>query len=437
MTNRRLPLGSRFGCRPPVPELAEPAALFETTRARSQSLAAPLSPEDMVVQSMEDASPTKWHLAHTSWFFEEFVLRRFVPGYEVYDPRFLHCFNSYYVQAGSRHARPRRGLLTRPPVREVMDYRAHVDAMIAELVSEPPHDTEAEIGRLLTLGCHHEMQHQELLLTDLLHAFSLNPLEPAYKAPEPLAVSRDAPAPSWHGFEGGLVEIGHDGRGFSFDNEGPRHRVFLEPFRLAGLPVSCAEWIAFIDDGGYETETLWLSDGWACRQREGWTAPLYWSNHDGDWWVFGLRGAQAVDPNAPVAHVSYYEADAFARWAGRRLPTEAEWEHAARSGARVEDGRYLEGEVFRPRPPAAPGDGLRLMAGEVWQWTQSAYTAYPGFKPVEGAIGEYNGKFMVNQWTLRGASCATPKASVRPSYRNFFPPHARWQFSGLRLADGV
>jgi len=405
--------------------------LFARTRARTLALVDGLSPEDLVVQSMEDASPAKWHLAHTSWFFEQFVLGQYVPGYRFFDERYLHLFNSYYVQAGTRFARPRRGLVTRPSASEVLDYRHAVDRAVSDLLASPPKDAAVEIARLVELGCHHEMQHQELLLTDLLHAFSFNPEMPAYRAPEPLAVTAGRePEITWQAFDGGLVEIGHESKGFAFDNEGPRHKVWLEPFELADRLATNREWQDFIADDGYETQTLWLSDGWAVREQEGWTTPLYWFEKDGVWWSFGLRGAQPVDPDAPVTHISYYEAEAFARWAGARLPREAEWEHAA-STVPV-DGHFVEGGHFRPRPATAPG--LTQMFGDVWQWTQSAYSPYPGFVPPEGAIGEYNGKFMVNQWVLRGASCATSRAHARATYRNFFHPHQRWQFSGLRLA---
>ncbi|MEW5422304.1 ergothioneine biosynthesis protein EgtB [Amorphus sp. 3PC139-8] len=413
-----------------VATVSDAAALFSRTRERSLFLVEGLGPEDLVLQSMEDASPAKWHLAHTTWFFEQFVLAPFVPGYRFFDERYLYLFNSYYVQAGSRFSRPHRGLISRPTVGDVWDYRQAVDRAIADLLAAPPAEHAGTISARVELGCHHEMQHQELLLTDLLHAFSFNPTQPAYHAPEPLPVAAAATEAEWIGFDGGLCEIGHDGDGFAFDNEGPRHKVYLEPYALADRLVTNREWSAFMDDGGYATQTLWLSDGWACREREGWTAPLYWFERDGTWWSFGLRGAQPVDPDAPVAHISYYEADAFARWAGARLPREAEWEHAA-STVPI-DGNFVEGGHFRPRPALA--NGLTQMFGDVWQWTESAYSPYPGFKPPEGAIGEYNGKFMVNQWVLRGASCATPRAHARASYRNFFHPQQRWQFSGLRLA---
>lgn len=406
------------------PETALLPDLFDRTRARTEALTANLEIEDMVAQSMADASPTKWHLAHTTWFFEEFILRPHAPGYRSPDDRFAYLFNSYYVQAGPRFARDNRGLLTRPTVKAVMAYREGVTAAVARLIAKG----DAPLD-LVELGCHHEMQHQELLLTDLLHLLSHNPLDPAFKAPSPAAMAEAAPL-AWFDCPGGLEEIGHDGQGFGFDCETPRHRTFVAPYRLASRTVTNREWIAFIEAGGYRDATLWLSDGWATAQREGWAHPIYWRHEDGAWQGFGLRGAQPLDPDAPVAHISYYEADAFARWAGKRLPTEAEWELAA---AMPIDGNFLETEQFRARPATAPG--LAQMWGDVWEWTQSAYSAYPGYKAPPGAIGEYNGKFMANQYVLRGGSAVTPRAQMRASYRNFFYPFQRWQMTGLRLAE--
>ncbi|WP_104017922.1 ergothioneine biosynthesis protein EgtB [Roseovarius nitratireducens] len=398
--------------------------LFEDTRAHTDALAAPLSAEDMMLQSMEDASPAKWHLAHTTWFFEEFILKPRVADYRSPDPRFATLFNSYYVQAGPRHARDRRGLISRPALAEVQVWRARVDHAIAALIAEGRDDLQA-ILELVELGCHHEMQHQELVLTDLLHGLSFNPLLPAYKpdaAPRP--AKQAAPLTfEWH--PGGLVEIGHDGAGFAYDCEGPRHKVWLEPFALANRLVTNGEWAAFIDDGGYEAQALWLSDGWARARTEGWDAPLYWWRQDNTWWRYSLRGAGPVDMDAPVTHVSYYEAEAFARWAGARLPTEAEWEAAA--AATPVAGNFLESGALDP----VGGPGLW---GDVWQWTQSAFLPYPGFRTPEGALGEYNGKFMSGQMVLRGGSCVTPAAQMRASYRTFFYPHQRWQMLGLRLA---
>ncbi|WP_434052547.1 MAG: ergothioneine biosynthesis protein EgtB [Roseibium sp.] len=399
---------------------------FYDTRTQTESLTAPLSDEDMGLQSMEDASPPKWHLAHTTWFFEEFILKPHLPGYTPRDERFAVLFNSYYVQAGPRHTRSKRGLLSRPSVTEVTSYRAHVEDALREgmiydkFALEPEH-----LDALITLGCHHEMQHQELLVTDLLHALSHNPLLPAYTTPQPEAV-QSIPDRGWTRYAGGLLEIGHDGNGFAYDCEGPRHKVWLEPYRLADRPVTNGEWIAFMEDGGYDNQTLWLMEGWAVREQNDWDSPLYWWRQDGQWWAYTLQGPRPVDLAAPVVHVSYYEADAFARWAGHRLPTEAEWEAAAQHTEIA--GNFLESGAFMPLGREA---GLW---GDVWQWTSSAFSPYPGFKPPEGAIGEYNGKFMVNQMVLRGGSCATPRLQMRSSYRTFFYPHQRWQMLGLRLA---
>ncbi len=396
------------------------AGLFDATRARTGALAAPLAPEDTVLQSMEDASPVKWHLAHTTWFFEEFVLRPHAPGYRSPDDRFAFLFNSYYVQAGPRHARDRRGLVSRPGLDAVRAYRAHVDDAVARLLGRG----DAAVLDLVELGCHHEMQHQELLVTDLLHGLSYNPLLPAYRDPEPMALAAET-AQGFTAHPGGKTEIGHDGQGFAYDCEGPRHTTWLHPFEMADRPVSNRDWIAFIEDGGYDRQPLWLMDGWAARQREGWEAPLYWWRQDDAWWTYTLRGPQPVNLDAPVVHVSYYEADAYARWAGARLPTEAEHEVAFRD--RPIAGNFLDDGPLRPLPGGGPW-------GDVWEWTASPFTPYPGFRPPEGAIGEYNGKFMVNQIVLRGGSCATPRAQMRPTYRTFFYPHQRWQMLGLRLA---
>ena len=401
-------------------------ARFEHVRATSRKLAAPLSPEDMLAQSMPDASPAKWHLAHTSWFFETFVL---LPrGFAPYDLSFQYLFNSYYEALGERQPRSARGLITRPSAPEVMAYRSHVEAGIAKVLGE---GVDSETAALITLGLAHEEQHQELLLTDLLHLFAQNRLKPAYLT-QPLGRARsgETKVPTFTAFEGGIVAIGHDGDGFSFDNEGPQHEVLLRPYRLADRLVTNAEWLAFMEDGGYRRADLWLSDGWACRKAEGWETPLYWDMAAAGWTAFGLHGVQPLEPDAPVVHVSFYEADAFARWSGARLPLEAEWENAARlSGA---PGALLEGEHFRPRP--ASGGALAQMLGDAWEWTASPYVGYPGFSPATGAVGEYNGKFMINKMILKGGSCITPAAHIRTSYRNFFQPHQRWQFSGLRLA---
>ncbi len=387
----------------------EPAlARYRAIRAHTEALAGALSAEDQGLQSMPDASPVKWHRAHTTWFFETFVLLPFVPGYEVFDPDFGYLFNSYYEQVGPRHPRPARGMLTRPPAARIGAYRAHVDAAMAELLTVPA-DAVAE---LVELGLQHEQQHQELLLTDMLHGFAQNPLTPAVLPgwTEPAgATVADRFLPC----AGGLVEIGHAGDGFCFDNEAPRHRVFLAPYTIASRLVRNGAWADFIADGGYRTSTLWMSDGWAQVAAEGWAAPLHWHERDGAWWQMGLGGLAPIDPAAPVRHISWYEADAFARWAGARLPTEAEWEIAARLA------------------------GMAEATGRVWQWTASAYLPYPGYRPAAGAVGEYNGKFMIGQMVLRGGSLATPAGHARDSYRNFFHPEKRWQFSGLRLARDV
>lgn len=409
------------------------AERYRAVRALTQALAAPLSDADATVQSMPDASPAKWHLAHVSWFFETFVLRDHVEGYRPFDDRFAYLFNSYYEAEGPRHARPMRGMLTRPGLNDVRAYRAHVDAA---LLAAMPHLPEAACT-LVMLGLQHEQQHQELLLTDLQHLFSLNPIAPAL-----FDASRAMPAPvpgPLHWIEGreGLVEIGDDGKtGFAFDCEGPRHKVFLRPHALAHRPITNGEWISFIEDGGYRDPSLWLSDGWAWVQAEGIEAPLYWQRGEKGWTRFGLDGRQPVNPAAPVCHISLYEADAYASWAGARLPTEAEWESAALNIAPT-SGEQLDGAAC-PRPRAAEdGTSLTQMFGDVWEWTGSAYRPYPGFRTAPGAVGEYNGKFMSGQFVLKGGSCATPRGHVRASYRNFFHLHQRWQFTGLRLAKDL
>jgi ergothioneine biosynthesis protein EgtB len=406
------------------------AALLERygeVRRATVALAAPLSAEDAQLQSMPDASPAKWHLAHTTWFFEAFVLARAEPPAPPYHRAFGYLFNSYYEAAGPRQPRPDRGLLSRPPLEEVLRWRAIVDERMGALLAGPAPGALLEV---VALGIAHEEQHQELLLTDVKHAFSVQPLRPRY-LPEPPAPGGAAPRLAWIPRDGGVREIGAAGAGFAFDNERPRHRVLLSPHALASRPVTCGEWMEFVEAGGYRRPEHWLSDGWAAVQRHGWRAPLYWSEEGGRWWQFTLGGMRPVDEGEPVAHLSFYEADAFARWAGARLPTEAEWEAAAEG--RREDGTFADAGRLHPAAARA-GDGLVQLLGDVWEWTQSAYAPYPGFRPLAGALGEYNGKFMVNQLVLRGGSCATPRGHVRASYRNFFQPEARWQFSGLRLA---
>jgi ergothioneine biosynthesis protein EgtB len=382
---------------------------FCSVRTTTEALARPLSAEDQTVQSMPDVSPTKWHRAHTTWFFETFVLTPFVDGYDVFDPDYGFLFNSYYEAVGPRHARHARGVITRPGVAEVAAYRDHVDRAVLTLVERGADNTVAD---LIELGLNHEQQHQELILMDIKHVLSGNPLLPAYGRP-PWAHARPSVNAGWVGHEGGVVEIGHDGDGFAFDNEGPRHAVLLQPFEIAATLVTNADWQAFIDDGGYSRPDLWMSEGWATLQATGWCAPDYWHDRDGEAHVFGLDGLQPLDPDAPVVHVSWFEADAYARWAGGRLPTEAEWETVA---------------------PAPCDPGVAGWYGAVWQWTASSYSPYPGFQPGAGAVGEYNGKFMINQQVLRGSCAATPPGHARRTYRNFFPTHARWAFAGVRLA---
>jgi ergothioneine biosynthesis protein EgtB len=421
----------------PIPDPARAEARCErgerysSIRRTTHDLAAPLSAEDCAIQSMPDASPVKWHLAHTTWFFEIFVLAPHRPGYRLFEPAYRALFNSYYNAVGGRHPRPERGMLSRPGLEEVFAYRRHVDeAMLALCADE---SLPAEVRELIELGLHHEQQHQELILTDLKHLFSRNPLKPAYRKQWPLTSIR-ARERGWICVDAGLHEIGHAGPGFSFDNETPRHRVWLDAFRIASHPVTHGDFIEFIDGGGYRRPELWLSAGWDAVTAHGWHAPQYWERRDGCWHSFTLHGDVPVDPLAPICHVSFFEAEAFARWAGARLPTEAEWEVAARDASLA--GNFLESGALHPLAlREAPADGTLAQAfGDVWEWTRSDYGPYPGFRPAAGAVGEYNGKFMCGQYVLRGGSCVTPSGHIRATYRNFFPPEARWQFSGLRLA---
>ena len=410
-------------------------ACFRDVRGQTDRLTAPLSDEDQVVQSMPDASPAKWHRAHVTWFFETFVLGTHAAGYEVFHEHYTYLFNSYYNAVGDRHPRPQRGMLTRPPAADVSAYRAHVDAAMERFIATAPASVWPEAAPLIVLGLHHEQQHQELILMDILHLFAQNSIDPAYQTYR-AAPARRAPPLDWIDYAGGVREIGHAGDTFAFDNEGPRHEVLLRPYRLASRPVTNAEWLDFIADDGYRRPEFWLSDGWAAVEAEGWQAPLYWSLQDGSWTAMSLSGRQTLNLQAPVCHVSYYEADAYARWAGRRLPTEAEWECAAADLPVA--GNFAGAGLLRTAPAAGRDDGVpEQMFGDVWEWTQSAYAAYPGFRAAPGAVGEYNGKFMANQMTLRGGSCVTPPGHVRISYRNFFYPDQRWQFTGLRVArDG-
>ncbi len=410
-------------------------ARYSAVRARTEALAAPLSPEDCTVQSMPDVSPTRWHLAHTTWFFETFVLER-LPGYEGFHPSYRTLFNSYYNTVGEQFPRAQRGLITRPSLSEVFEYRRAIDERVREFLERLDGEHDDATLSALELGLNHEEQHQELILTDIKHVLSCNPQYPAYLPKKTAPSNKRAPALQWRAFEGGVSWIGNGEEGFAFDNERPRHRVFLEDFELGARLVTNAEYLEFVQDGGYRRPELWLSDGWRIVNERGWKAPLYWVEREETWLEFKLAGLRPLDPVEPVVHVSYYEAEAYARWALARLPTEAEWETAAaqcgpsRAGERAPE----EAGVGNLHPSAPTGDGLAQLFDEAWQWTSSAYAAYPGYAPLTGALGEYNGKFMCNQHVLRGSSCATPRSHARITYRNFFPPDARWQFSGLRLA---
>jgi ergothioneine biosynthesis protein EgtB len=414
---------------------------YGQVRAQTEVLAAPLSPEDQTVQSMPDVSPTKWHRAHVTWFFETFVLADNEPSFEPFQDTYWFLFNSYYEAVGPRYARAERGVISRPGAHDVGVYRGNVDDRMRDLLDRLDEGALSKVADTIELGFHHEQQHQELLLMDIKHVLSLNPLQPAY-AGSPSAVA--APdALGWVDIEGGLVEIGHDGDGFSFDNELPRHQQWLEPYRLADRLVTNAEWLEFIADGGYRRHELWLSDGWARVNADGWRAPSYWFEVDGQWFEHSLNGTWPVNPGLPVSHVSFYEAEAYATWAGKRLPSEAEWEHAAGlalaadpGGAAPDAGNLADSTTFHARAAGPATGGLRQLFGDCWEWTSSAYHAYPGFHPAEGAIGEYNGKFMSNQMVLRGGCAFTPAGHARASYRNFFPHGARWALSGVRLAEG-
>jgi ergothioneine biosynthesis protein EgtB len=411
------------------------SASYAAVRQASVALTTPLTPEDCQLQSMPDASPTKWHLAHITWFFETFILERFEPGFRPFDPAYRVLFNSYYQGVGERYPRPRRGLVSRPTLADVKRYRTAVDARMQALIAARGDD--AEIAPLVSLGLQHEQQHQELILTDIKHALAANPLAAAYAKRWPMAAVQPQPL-RWFGHEGGLVELGHDPArdgAFCFDNETPRHAAFAAPFEIASRPATYGDFLAFIDDAGYARPELWLSMGWDWVQSDRRDAPMYWIRDGERWLNHTLQGTVEIDPHTPICHLSYFEADAFARWAGARLPTELEWERAARALRSTPTGNFADRGAFHPLPQTAPaGDEPVQMFGDVWEWTRSAYLAYPGYRPLAGAVGEYNGKFMCNQFVLRGGSCATPSGHVRASYRNFFPPDAQWQFSGLRLA---
>ena len=420
--------------RPSAPEFDVLLAEYRSVRAFSEELCRPLAIEDYVVQSMDDVSPTKWHLGHVSWFFETFLLLPELGGYEPFHPRFSFVFNSYYNAVGERHPRPQRGVLARPTVAEVLAYRRHVDRHMTRLLANVSAAAE-RVASVVEIGLHHEQQHQELMVTDFKHVFGVNPLHPAYR-PASAGGNGAPPGPlEWVPCAGGLRWFGHAGPGFAYDNEGPRHQRFLPPYRLADRLVTNGEYVNFMADGGYRRPELWLSDGWDAVNREGWEAPLYWSRDGSDWQQATLSGLRPLAPSEPVVHVSYFEADAYARWAGVRLPTEFEWEAAAMDATPAAAvANFVEEKAFHPRP-CPPSAGLRQLYGDAWEWTASDYAPFPGYRPAPGALGEYNGKFMCNQYVLRGGSCATPRAHVRATYRNFFPPGKRWQFSGIRLAD--
>ncbi|MGH8064783.1 MAG: ergothioneine biosynthesis protein EgtB [Candidatus Entotheonellia bacterium] len=407
---------------------------YHQVRRFTEGLCQPLVTEDYVIQAMPDVSPPKWHLAHTSWFFETFVLASASPGYRSPHASYAYLFNSYYVAAGERHGRPKRGLLSRPTVEEVYRYRAYVDQQMTAFLEGLDGEELDTWSPIVELGLHHEQQHQELILTDLKYNFACNPLRPAYATPNIPRRAQAVSALQWVSFPEGVYWIGHDGQGFGFDNESPRHRSFVEPFQLASRLITNGEYLAFMADGGYERPELWLSMGWDTVQREGWEAPLYWEQRHGTWWVMTLAGMQPVQEAEPVCHVSYYEADAYARWADARLPTEVEWEVAAMP--LPIRGNFAEQQTFHPVPMSQTDTAVPLaqMLGDVWEWTQSHYSPYPGYTAAPGALGEYNGKFMANQFVLRGGSCATSVSHIRPTYRNFFPADARWQFMGIRLA---
>lgn len=415
---------------------AELLQSYHQMRGFSKKICETLEPEDYVIQTMPEASPTKWHLAHTSWFFETFLLEKFYPGYESLHPQYGFLFNSYYNAIGAFFSRPHRGLLSRPTVKEVFHYRSDIDLFVTELLESADEQLLAKLEPILTLGIHHEQQHQELMLTDIKSVFWQNPLRPVFcqrVVPEPQPV----PAIQSLQFAGGVYWVGHQGSRFCYDNESPRHRVFVHPFELASRLITNAEFLAFMEDGGYRRPELWLSLGWNAVNEKGWNAPLYWEKRDGNWHTMTLAGMTKLVPEEPVCHVSLFEADAYARWSGARLPTEEEWETA--SSSLPLNGNFVESGIFHVAPLASDDSDMQLaqMFGDVWEWTRSSYSPYPGYAPVGGALGEYNGKFMCNQYVLRGGSCATSQSHIRRTYRNFFPPDTRWQFSGIRVAKDL
>ena len=415
---------------------------FHQIRTFTNALCAGLEPEDYVVQSMPDVSPTKWHLAHTTWFFETFILKKLIAAYQSAIPEYAYLFNSYYNAAGDMHRRDLRGLISRPTVKQAQRYRASIDSRIDDLLSNVDENLLNEIEPILILGTHHEQQHQELLITDIKHVFAQNPLYPVFREPKINGCAEKIIPMQFVHFEETTARLGHDGHGFAYDNEGPRHQVLIPAFSIGSRPVTNGEYIAFIEDNGYKRPEFWLSLGWMTVNEQHWEAPLYWSKRDGAWWNFTLSGFRSVDKSEPVTHLSYFEADAYANWAGARLPTEFEWERAAMDC--LIEGDFVESELFHPAPVAVVSGtstekprqdlGLQQMFGDVWEWTRSAYSPYPGYRAAPGALGEYNGKFMCNQYVLRGGSCATSRTHIRPTYRNFFQPEKRWQFTGIRLA---
>jgi ergothioneine biosynthesis protein EgtB len=408
---------------------------FTQVRLFTNKLCEPLETEDYVIQSMPDVSPTKWHLAHTSWFFEAFVLKKANPDYQSMHPLYSYLFNSYYIQAGDRWFRPNRGILSRPTVKEIFEYRNYVNEHVQNFIEKSSEENFNEFAPVIEIGLNHEQQHQELLLTDIKHVLSFNPLHPVYSK-RMITNTNLIREVKWIDFQEGIYEIGYDGKEFCYDNETPVHKQFLNSFSLADRLITNTEYIEFIEDGGYTKPLLWLSDGWAVVENEKWKAPLYWEKREGEWYNFTLNGFRKVNPDEPVCHVSHYEADAFASWKGKRLPTEAEWEVAANS--QKIDGNFVDDKQFHPVPlKENESNKLKQMFGDVWEWTQSAYLPYPGYKTLPGALGEYNGKFMSGQMVLRGGSCATSKSHIRKTYRNFFHPHSRWQFTGIRLAKDI